>query len=92
MDPEVCARIVVKGRVQGVFYRVYARDIANRLGLKGYSKNEADGSVVVIVCGFGPQVGQFVELCKIGPADSQVESVEHESVKTDENFVDFEIR
>lgn len=39
--------LVVKGRVQGVFYRAFARDIATQLGLKGWVRNLPDGNVEV---------------------------------------------
>lgn len=41
------AHLVVKGRVQGVFYRAFARDISVQLGLRGWVRNLSDGSVEV---------------------------------------------
>jgi len=46
-----CAKFIICGRVQGVFFRASTRTEATRLGLDGYAKNLADGSVEVLACG-----------------------------------------
>jgi acylphosphatase len=46
-----CCRYVVSGRVQGVFFRASTRQQAQELGLTGWVRNAADGSVELLACG-----------------------------------------
>ncbi|MEO8802998.1 MAG: acylphosphatase, partial [Rudaea sp.] len=46
-----CARFIISGRVQGVFFRASTREQAQRLKLGGYAKNSPDGTVEVLACG-----------------------------------------
>ncbi len=68
---------VVKGRVQGVFFRYFVQELAKEMGLTGYAYNRADGrSVEVIV--EGSKIDLEALLCKlhVGPPDAIVEAVE----------------
>jgi len=53
-------RINVYGRVQGVWFRATTREIAEKLGLDGFVKNEPDGSVYIEVSGPDNIVMQFL--------------------------------
>lgn len=68
--------VVVTGRVQGVFYRVSARDEASRLGVSGWIRNREDGAVVAHLEGEPHAVAELVEWCRHGPPGATVESVE----------------
>jgi acylphosphatase len=68
--------IRVHGQVQGVFFRVSARDEARRLGLTGFARNEPDGSVYIEVEGDEQALERFVAWCRQGPPDAVVERVE----------------
>ena len=68
--------IIVKGKVQGVFFRQSTREKATELGLKGEVKNEADGSVAIIATGLEPQLTALIEWCKKGPPKAMVASVD----------------
>ncbi|GIX62501.1 acylphosphatase, putative [Babesia caballi] len=46
MASVLCAKFRVHGRVQGVFFRKFTKEEADRLGIKGFVKNETDGTVV----------------------------------------------
>ena len=83
--------IRVSGKVQGVNFRFYARKKAEDLGLAGFVKNEADGSVYIEAEGPVEQVDQFVAWCKEGPVRASVQHVmtQEREVK---NFIGFEIR
>ncbi len=70
-----CARFIVSGRVQGVFFRASARDQAQRLDLSGHAKNLADGSVEVIACGDVANIEALERWLQTGPAAARVESV-----------------
>ncbi len=60
------ARVVVHGRVQGVYYRTHARDKAARLGVTGWIRNRPDGSVEAVLEGDEPSVKAMLEWCARG--------------------------
>jgi acylphosphatase len=68
--------IRVRGRVQGVFYRATARAEAERLGLRGFVRNEPDGSVYAEAEGEGEALDRFVDWCRRGPPQARVEAVD----------------
>jgi len=69
-------RIVVDGRVQGVFFRASAEREAARRGLTGFARNRGDGSVELAVEGPEDAVDQFVAWARVGPPRATVTSVE----------------
>jgi acylphosphatase len=69
-------RLQVRGRVQGVFFRVEARSRAESLGLGGWVQNLPDGSVEAVFEGDEERVQSMVEWCRRGPRGAVVESVE----------------
>lgn len=71
-----CARFVVGGRVQGVFFRASARDEAVRLGLTGHAKNLSDGTVEVVACGDDAALTQLEGWLGHGPPLARVSRVE----------------
>lgn len=68
--------IRVSGRVQGVFFRVAAKEKALELSLNGLARNEADGAVVVEVEGDAADVDRFVEWGRQGPQMATVRTFE----------------
>ena len=88
---EQCLMINVSGKVQGVFFRASTQDVADKLNIKGWVKNEYDGSVSICAQGTKEQVDTFVQWCKNGPAQASVDSVDLvESENKD--YPNFEIR
>ncbi len=85
------ARIIVKGFVQGVFYRVSVRKVALDLGLKGFVRNLSDGNVEVVAEGDEEKINELIEFCKEGPSGAKVEGVDVTSEKPKNEFKDFEI-
>jgi acylphosphatase len=69
------ARVRVTGRVQGVFFRVEARDRARSLGLSGWVRNAHDGSVEAELEGPRERVHSMVEWCRRGPSLASVDDV-----------------
>jgi len=84
--------MLISGRVQGVFYRVYAREQAERLGVRGWVRNLADGRVEVLAEGTPEQVVLMLGCCREGPPYARVQDVQvrEESVREGE-FSAFEI-
>lgn len=70
------AHVVVTGRVQGVFFRAEARDRASSLGLAGWVRNNADGSVEAVFEGERDRVESMVDWCRRGPPHAHVEDVQ----------------
>jgi len=71
---------LVKGRVQGVFFRAETQKQANRLQLTGWVRNTAEGAVEVLICGRETDVGDMVEWLHQGPALARVEEVQLQPV------------
>jgi len=72
----VARRVVVHGRVQGVFFRDTCRREALGLGVVGYVRNEADGTVTAEFEGSAPAVEAMVEWARRGPRQAAVVRVE----------------
>ncbi len=71
-------RLIVHGRVQGVWYRGWTVDQAQALGLDGWVRNRRDGSVEIAVSGPDKAVETLIARCSEGPPAAQVERVEIE--------------
>lgn len=68
-------RVFVAGRVQGVGFRAFLIREANALGLDGWARNRADGSVEALAAGPEAAVAAFLEAARRGPAASRVDSL-----------------
>lgn len=68
-------RVQITGRVQGVFFRDSTRQEAERLGVTGWVRNRADGSVEGVFEGPQASVDQLVAWCEEGPARADVDNV-----------------
>jgi len=83
----------VYGRVQGVFFRYFVRNVAKKLNLKGYVRNLASGdSVEVKAEGEKRQLNKLLEQLEIGTPEARVESVEVKWTDYSGEFDDFSIR
>ena len=67
--------IVLSGRVQGVAFRYYARNMADKLGVKGWIRNLDNGDVEAVIEGKKVAVQQMVVWCKKGPSLAVVENI-----------------
>ncbi len=86
------AHLVISGIVQGVFYRAFTRDVANRLGLRGWVKNLPNGSVEALFEGNKEDVEQAIRQCSMGPPGSRVDDVDVEWKDYQGDFRDFQVR
>ncbi|MDJ0630864.1 MAG: acylphosphatase [Rhodobacter sp.] len=75
---EICVRVRVTGRVQGVWFRGWTKDHAGRLGLRGWVRNEADGSVTALIGGSEPAVDELLAAMHRGPEAARVTSMKVE--------------
>jgi len=72
----ICREIRVKGRVQGVNFRNYTRQEAEKLGITGTVRNCEDGSVLIFAQGEENQMQVFMEWCSSGPSLAVVVGIE----------------
>jgi acylphosphatase len=84
-------RVRVTGRVQGVGFRDWTAREARRLGLKGWVRNENDGSVSALVVGAEDAVTTMIERLRKGPRLASVSDVQWEAVTPDTVPPDFTI-
>ncbi|KAE9586155.1 hypothetical protein Lal_00010047 [Lupinus albus] len=69
-------RIVIKGKVQGVWFRDWTVDTAKQLGLNGWVRNRKDGSVEALFSGNPNVVDEMEQRCRRGPRYAVVSGVE----------------
>jgi acylphosphatase len=69
-------RVLVTGRVQGVWYRESCREQATALGVSGFVRNRSDGRVEAELEGSPASVERVVEWCRSGPPRAEVEHVD----------------
>jgi acylphosphatase len=71
-------RLMIRGTVQGIGFRVWVEREALRLGLDGWVRNRRDGAVEVVLAGPPPAVVAMVERCWKGPRLAEVQSIDVE--------------
>lgn len=81
-------RVLVEGRVQGVFFRASLRDEAVAAGVAGSARNLADGRVEAVLEGPEPAVARVVAWCRKGPPRAHVTAVKvsEETVRGESGF------
>jgi acylphosphatase len=84
-------RLIVSGRVQGVNFRRYTQLTAQRLGVSGWVRNLADGSVEACCEGEATAVDALVEWCRSGPDYARVDSLELREEPYRGEFTEFQI-
>lgn len=89
---KVRVRVRISGLVQGVFFRASTRDVARRLGLTGWVRNLADGSVEALFEGDSDNVKEVIRWCQKGPPGARVMDVDEEWLEYKGEFNDFVIR
>jgi acylphosphatase len=86
-----CRYILVSGRVQGVFFRAATEAAARRLGVTGWVRNLADGSVELVACGAEAKLSELERWLWQGPPRARVEQVQSQEAEL-QSFSDFSIR
>ena len=74
----IARRVTVTGRVQGVFFRAWTKSQADELGVTGWVRNRADGSVEALVSGDAATVSAMIDRMRGGPPDALVERLTEE--------------
>lgn len=93
MITDLCKyKIVVHGKVQGVFFRDNVHKRANELELVGWVRNKMDGTVEIVAEGTQFALGKLVQFCKEGPQGAQVTRVDVDKFHPTNEFSVFKIR
>ncbi|MBG0789404.1 MAG: acylphosphatase [Desulfovibrionaceae bacterium] len=85
-------RAIVCGKVQGVWFRAWARDAARELGLAGWVRNRADGFVETLAVGDREQLTEYEDRLWDGPPLARVREVRSEWFEEHEDITGFEVR
>lgn len=88
----VRAHLLIKGRVQGVYYRAFTRNVALKRGLQGWVRNNPDSTVEAVFEGDRQLIEQAVQECRKGPFGSKVTDVSVSWEEEPESHSGFEIR
>lgn len=80
--------IIVRGKVQGVYYRATANMVAREIGITGTARNMPDGTVLLIATGTPEQISRFRDWCWEGSENAVVTNVEGRLIPLQE-FEDF---
>jgi acylphosphatase len=84
-------KIIVHGKVQGVYFRKYTEQIAKSLQLNGFVRNAKDGTVYIEACGDEEALKKLVAWCNKGPERASIDKVEIIEIAVND-FHRFEIR
>lgn len=83
-------QIIVRGSVQGVYFRQSTKEQATALGIRGTVKNSSDGSVNIVASGDHGHLQRLIDWCCKGPKQASVTDVHVEKIPF-EHFDDFTI-
>ena len=83
--------ITIHGKVQGVFFRANAKEVADNFSISGFVMNQDDGTVRIEAEGDDQSLEEYLVWCRKGPVRAEVSKVEFSSGEL-KNFRSFEIR
>ena len=87
----VTKRVIISGLVQGVFFRAYTKENAEKNAVFGWVRNTSNGKVEAVFQGSEKSVSDMIQWCYKGSPSSNVLLVEAEVFETDEAFTSFSI-
>ena len=85
------ARFIVQGTVQGIFFRQFVKEHAEKLGIVGFVRNLTGGDVEILAEGEIEKIERLSRLVKKGPEHAQIRHVQIEERKFSDEFKDFQI-
>lgn len=83
-------RVYITGTVQGVLFRKFIEENANRIGIRGYVRNLDDGRVEVVMEGTDDKIAEMLQICKTGNPHSKIREIEIKEL-TNQGFQGFSI-
>jgi acylphosphatase len=84
-------KILVSGRVQGVYFRAFTQNKAKQLGVKGSARNLPDGRVEIIAEAEKGAIEDFIQWCHKGPVTARVDHIEMTELQPDEQLTSFDV-
>ena len=85
------AKIIVKGTVQGVFFRQFVEDHADKLKLMGFVRNLTGGDLEIIIEGEPESIDRFIGFIRKGPEHAQIRDIKVEDKKWSGEFKEFKV-
>lgn len=85
-------KLLVSGRVQGVYFRMFTQRKAKQLGVNGYVRNLEDGRVEIVAEAEADLLDKMITWAHKGPITARVDQVEREDLAVDEAYTGFDIR
>ena len=83
-------KVIIYGKVQGVGFRNFVFLHAKKLNIRGYIKNNPDGTVEAVFEGDEDNINKMIELCKRGPERARVDKIDIKDIEIN-NYQDFKI-
>ena len=84
-------KILISGRVQGVFFRDFVKQQADKLNIKGFSRNIADNFLEIMAQGDEKSLKKLISKVKTGPKFAKVDKIDVSAETSDEVFNEFKI-
>jgi acylphosphatase len=91
MSQKIAKKFIVKGSVQGVGFRYFTLNIANKIGINGYVENLYNGDVEVYAIGAKEQLEELKHNLLKGPAFGRVDDIVESDAQADDNITSFQI-
>ena len=83
-------RVYISGTVQGVLFRKFIEENANRIGIRGFVRNLDDGRIEVVIEGTEDKINEMLEICKTGSLHSKIREIRFQEIPN-QSFVGFKI-
>jgi acylphosphatase len=75
-EPRIIRRVTIRGRVQGVGFRMWTEEEAAAHGIEGWARNRRDGTVEAVFAGPRNAVDAMIAACRHGPPAARIEAVD----------------
>jgi acylphosphatase len=84
-------KLIITGTVQGVFFRQFIKENADKLKLRGFARNSESGDVEVVAEGNSQEVDSMIEICRKGPKFASIREIKVEDKKYSGDYKDFRV-
>jgi acylphosphatase len=91
MSELFAVEVLIRGRVQGVYFRAWTEEQAARRGLAGWVRNNPDRTVSALFVGRRDIVDEMLEACRDGPLDARVDAIEATPVEPPSASIGFRV-